>query len=297
MLRPDIDDVMIALHDAGVFYTLSTKSILSKKRIKKLYDKAGLDRIQLSLDSFDNKIVHKLLGVSLDYVDKFVKMVKDMQEIGMDVRIKAVLTSYNADSIEDYLNTAAALGIKHIQVVGYGRSGYRHTDDIFPSDEQMQKASNAIQNFRIAHPEIELVGGGFGKSSESHKREDVNTLEEMMKKRVICNAGRFSLLMLPNGEVFICEHLPYSKEFVLGDLREDSLKDVWNGKGVRDWLSPPPRKIFSNSSACKTCPDDYYNYCHQIYSRCLRFCREYTGDVNTPDRNCPYSDFEEIRVT
>lgn len=35
MLRPDIDDLMEALHDVGLYYALSTKSIISDERIKR----------------------------------------------------------------------------------------------------------------------------------------------------------------------------------------------------------------------------------------------------------------------
>lgn len=296
MLRPDIDDMMILLHQSGLFYTLSTKSILSKDRIKKLHDNAGLDRIQLSIDSFDPEIEKKLIGVDSTYVDKFINMVMDMKAIGLDLRFKAVLTRYNADIIDKYLDKCEELEIKHIQIVSYGRSGYRHTDDLFPSDEQFKNASSIVEEWRHKHPEVTLVGGNYGPSFTEHKEENADSLNDMMKNRVVCNAGRFSLLILPNGEAFICEHLPYKKEFVIGDLKKQSLYEIWNGEGIRKWLSSPSRDIFPPNSPCKNCKDEYYNYCHSVYSRCLRFSREYMHSVYAPDYHCPKAVYDSIRI-
>lgn len=296
MLRPDIDDVMELIHKHGVFYTLSTKSVLSNERIKKLYDRAGLDRIQISLDSFDDEVEQKLIGVGPGYVDKIVNMIKYMQSIDMDVRIKAVLTSINAGCISDYLDKCVELGIKHIQVVGYGRSGYRHDDELFATQEQLDSVSSVIETWRKEHADVDLVGGGYQITYSEHKRTDCVDFKEMMKDRVICNAGRFSLLIMPNGEAFICEHLPYDPRYVLEDFRTQDLYEVWNGKKMKAWLSAPDRNIFHDGCACKTCPDEYYKYCHEIYSRCLRFCREYLGDVYEPDYKCPMAEYGPIRI-
>lgn len=297
MLRPDIDDVMRALHASGLFYTLSTKSILEKSRLQRLYDEAGLDRMQLSLDSCDPSVVSRLIGTDSGYVSRFTQMVKDMQEIGMQVRLKAVLTSYNADGIGDFLSYADGLGIRHVQIVGYGRSGSRHTDSLYPSSAQAMKASETVAQWKQEHPEMGIIGGGYEASYDEPVVVDKITASNMFAKRTICNAGRFSLTLLPNGEAYICEHLPYDKKFVIGDLRTQSVSDWWNGKQIQRWLSPPARDIFPEDSPCRNCEDEFYSVCHTRYSRCLRFIRELTGGVDGPDIRCPCAKFVRTRST
>lgn len=76
ILRPDIDEIMEYLHKIGLFYSLSTKSILSEERIDKLINNAGLDRIQISLDSNYPEIVEKIIHAPSGYFESCIKMIK-----------------------------------------------------------------------------------------------------------------------------------------------------------------------------------------------------------------------------
>ncbi len=298
MLRPDIDEVMKALHEAGLFYSISTKSLISKDRIKALREHAGLTGMQISLDSADPTVVQHLLGVNDDeYFSHVIQMIKDLQAQDIEVRVKAVLTSYNADGLADYLKLLSNLGITRMQVVQYGRSGTRHTDDLYPSEMQMKEASETVQRFKETHPEVELTAGGFAASYDEPVVVEKITAENIFTKRAICNAGRFSMTLMPNGEVFICEQLPYNKRSVLGDLKTQSVAECWNGELMKKWHAPPDRSIFSEGSPCKTCPEEYYRECHTVYSRCLRFIYEHTGDTVTADIKCPRYHFEKRRIT
>ncbi len=298
MLRPDIDELMISLYENGLLYSLSTKSIIKESRIIKLKEKAGLRGMQISLDSSSNAVATDLLGIKdSQYVQGILRMIETLQKHNIETRVKAVLTSYNADGLEEYLNTLADLGIKRMQVVQYGRSGTRHTDDLYPTDKQMEKASEVVQKFKQVNKDIELMAGGFSKSYDEPVVLGKITKQNIFSKRAICNAGRFSLTLMPNGEVFVCEQLPYNKEFVLGDLKTQSVHEAWTGEKMKKWLSPPDRSIFVEGSPCKTCPDEYYNECHKTYSRCLRFVYEHTGNTHTADIKCPRYSFDKRRIT
>ena len=298
MLRPDIDEVMEALYKTGIPYTFSTKSILTYKRLKWLKENAGLKNLQLSLDSFNPDTVEKLIGVSgTSYISQFIHMVKDIKVLGLEARIKAVLTRYNADEMSDYLDEICKLGFKHAQIVSYGRSGYRHDDSLFATQEQMENVSRIVDSWKRKHPDIDFAGSSYEISyQECLDVPNVND-SNIMEQRVVCNAGRFSMFILPTGEVGICEHLPYSKENIIGDLRIQSVMDVWNGEGVRRWLSPPDRRIFPQDSPCASCKDEWYARCHTYYSRCLRFSREVYGDLVHPDIKCPLAKFDKVRLT
>ena len=298
MLRPDIDELMQSLYRHGLLYSLSTKSVISAERIKKLHETAGLRGMQISLDSADSETVQHLLGIKNgDYHRNVIRMIQNLQANDIEVRVKAVLTAYNTDGIGEYLTMLNDLGIKRMQVVQYGRSGTRHTDDLYPSDEQMEQASMIVQQFKQDHPDIELTAGGFSKAYDEPVVVDKVTPENIFAKRAICNAGRFSLTLMPNGEVFVCEQLPYDKKYVIGDLRTQSIAECWNGAGVKAWLSPPKRSIFPESSPCKTCPEEYYTECHTVYSRCLRFINEVTGSADTADIKCPRMTFPKVRIS
>lgn len=291
LLRPDIDDILSYLHSINFFYSLSTKSILSQSRIDKLIETAGFDRIQISLDSNRSHIVEKLIHVNEDYFKKCIQQIEYMLNKGIDVRVKSVLTSLNADYVDEYISFLVALGVKHIQIVSYGRSGYRHKDELFATEEQLTKASQSIKEAREKYPQLSLVGGGY-----SIQKAFVENSVSFFEKRAVCNAGRFGVTMLPNGEVTICEQLPYNKKYIIGDLSKEDLLDWWNGEKLKTWLSPPSRKIFAPGVPCYSCKEEDYTVCHTKYSRCLRYCREYFGSTEMPDVHCPKTSFEEFRI-
>lgn len=298
MLRPDIDEVMIEAAKAGLFFTLSTKSILSDDRIRRLHDEAGLDRFLLSIDSFSAQTVHDLIGAPLDYVDRFRHMIGTMQALEMDARLKSVFTSVNGDEIDDYLQNLVELNTRYAQIVAYGRSEYRHHDGLFASKRQRDHANQAIEDFKKLHPEITLTGGRMEPTyDEPVVVQDIEDQSERFKKRVSCNAGRFQMELVPTGEVFICEHLPYQKEFVLGDLRKESIMECWNSDRMKAWLSPPPREVFAEGVPCRACPEPDYQLCHTKFSRCLRYSREIFQTVNAPDIHCPHATFKKRRTT
>lgn len=298
MLRPDIDDVILEIAKSGLKYCLSTKSVLNDNRIKFLRENANLHGLQISLDSVSQSTVSKLLGIGdNEYVKKIIHMINSLQKNNIEVRVKSVLTSYNADELDAFLKTVIDLGIRRIQITPYGRSGTRHNDKLFTTAEQLEKANQSIAEFRNKYKDIELIGGGFEVAYDEPVVVENITSENIFTKRAICNAGRFSMTIMPNGEVFVCEQLPYDKRYVLGDLRTQSVQECWNGELMQKWLSPPDRNSFAKDSPCRDCPDEFYTECHRTYSRCLRFIYEHTGDTITADIKCPRFTFEKYRMT
>ena len=295
-MRPDLIDVMKAFYDVGLFYSLSTKSILSRDVIKRMVTECGLDRIQLSFDSCKPEILSKMIGVKESYFYDFVKMVDILHEFNVDVRLKAVLTAFNCDELKTFLEFChKRLGVNNIQVVQYGRSGTRHTEELFPSEKQLEEATNELNKFRSEYPNCIVQGGGF--SIAYHECIELKENEPFFAHRSICNAGRFSLTILPNGEVTVCEQLPYNKKYIIGDLKNKSLNDFWSGDSITNWLTPPAREYYPIESACRTCDEDKYDLCHTRYSRCLRFIWETFGNTDQPDINCPECQFDRIRIT
>lgn len=229
MLRKDIIDIMTALYQTGLFYIISTKSILTETQIKKMIYNAGFDRIQLSIDSLNINVVKYLLGITDDsYLKNMIKMIEILLKNNVDIRVKAVLTAFNASGMKEFLLFWKKLGIRHIQIVQYGRTPFRHTDDLFCTNEQFKGVKQIVNEFKTLYPDFHLVDDDFCSEYRQPVAEKNHDERLFFSNRGICNAGRFSLTMLQNGEVFICENLPYKKEFVLGDLREQSVMEYWN---------------------------------------------------------------------
>ena len=292
ILREDIGGIMKTLSEISMPYTISTKSILTDKQIKFFSNECNLKTIQLSIDSLDIDCVKFHIGISDDnYVKKVISMIKTLCANNIRVRVKSVITKYNINNIINNLNTFFDLGIEKIHLSQYIRSGHRHSDDLFPTAEQLNNFKLEIIKFKetssVAKNLLDYDTFEIKYATEENEIGKHNS--NIFSKRFICSSGRSSITLLPNGEASICENLPYKKEFVLGDLRKQSVMEY------KKWLEPPDRNIFPDGTPCKTCNNENYEICHKLYSRCLKQCYEVYNNVNMPDINCPYAKFKNFR--
>lgn len=293
--REDIIDIITLLHQKGLTTMISTKNYLDPEKCHRLRYEAGLQHIQISLDDPNPKIAAFLVGLDEGFFDRTVNMVKNLISLGVKVRLKSVLTSYNIDHISDYLELCYQLGVHSVQLVPYGRSIWNHQDAYFPSLEQTQRANEMVAHYKAIHTDGPLIIGGPFQHNYVHSADFDQ--EAPFKKRGICNAGRTSFTLLPNGEVAICEELPYVPELILGDLSKQSIEEMWNSEKVLQFLTPPPRTKFPEGSPCRTCNDQMYEGCHKILSICLRDSYNYFRNLNSPDARCPFADVQHFRIT
>lgn len=260
-------------------YFVSTKALLSPRTCHRLKE-VGLERIQVSIDSADRAIADFMTG-SKGYLDQAVRTIRGLQEVGIQVSCKAVVTSYNVEGIPDLCEFLAGLGVKTIRVTGYGRSIYRHSDALFASAEQLLRLQDRLETFKKLHPDIPLVVGGFTIEEPSPNPEQ---RWKRFNQRATCTAGRQSLHILPDGKVTLCEQLPSREEFVVGDLSRQSLLEIWNSDKVSAWLFPD-RELFKGT-ICYECPD--FIECNTGKGRCFRNAYNLFRSPFAPVPECPH---------
>jgi len=260
-------------------YFVSTKAFLSRQTCRRL-KAVGLERIQVSIDSADRAMADFLTG-SKGYFDQVVRTIQNLQDVGIEVSCKAVVTSFNVEGIPELCEFLAGLGIKTIRVTGYGRSIYRHSDALFASAEQLRRLQDRLDAFKQSHPDIRMVVGGFT------IEESLLTPQQRQKRfsrRAACTAGRQGLHILPDGKVTLCEQLPSREEFVMGDLSRESLREIWNSDKVRAWLFPD-KELFKGT-LCYEYPD--FIECNTGKGRCYRNAYNLFRSPFAPVPECPY---------
>lgn len=295
-VRPDLLEILHQLKDRDMNYFLSTKSYLDREVCKRLVDYGGLDRMQISLDAAEPTLAAFLVGGPKDFLEKTIETIENLKQLGVIVRLKCVVNGYNADHLQEYLKLCEGLEVDRLHLVLYGKSIWWHHKDLFPTDEQLEKANDVIEEFRARNTRLHVIGGNFDKTiyvSDGCPKEE----ESIFKDRSVCNAGRFGLTLLPNGEISICEQLSYDPEIVIGDVKTQSIKEAWVGEKMMHWLTPPPRNIFSEDIPCYSCEEHVYDKCHRVYSRCIRDSYHYFGSLNFPDIKCPFAVVKEFRIS
>lgn len=96
------------------------------------------------------------------FFDQAIQTIRHLQEVGIEVSAKTVVTSFNVDRIPKLCEfLVGLLGIKTTRITGYGRSIYRHSDELFASTQKLLRLQDRLETFRKLHPDITIIVGGF----------------------------------------------------------------------------------------------------------------------------------------
>ncbi len=84
------------------------------------------------------------------------------------------------------------------------------------------------------------------------KEEYVSThKEKAFQERALCTGGTRSAVLLPNGDMTICEELYDHPAFILGNVRKKTIKDIWNSPKAASLYQAPTDS--QSTSPCKKC--------------------------------------------
>lgn len=261
-------------------FILPSKVFVTKEMAKK-FKAIGMEKCwnQVSIDSYKDETTQRMVGVK-NYATKTFESINNMVLEGLQVRVNCVATPINCYEIPELIEKLDALGVKQMSVSGYGRTHYRHKDEHFLSLDQMdwlndqaEKLNTSLKNIKIS---CSISTRDFSMPSNIEK-------EESWEERSKCSAGRASLVINPTGEVTLCEQIPLKEEYIAGDLKHQSLQEVWNSKRMKAIVYPSREKF--KDTVCETCED--FDECINEIGYCFRDSLFTYGSVYTPPPNCP----------
>jgi radical SAM protein with 4Fe4S-binding SPASM domain len=275
-IRKDIVDIVGEIISKGMIPLLSTKEYLSEDTVEKLND-IGLKRIQLSIDSSVPEIAD-FLTRSEGYFSEMTKLIDRLQKNDIEVTTNTVVTSYNAYIIPHLVKWLLEKNIRTIRISQYGRSLYRHTDDLFLSKEQVNWIKPHIIEIAQKFPEARIsFATYFVENTDSETR-----LNKFLN-RPRCTAGKSGFIINPDGTVIVCEQLPSTQEFIVGDLAQQSIMEVWNSPRLKNFLYPSKESF--QGTDCYTC--EHYDQCVLTMGKCIRDTLKAYGTIYAVDPNCP----------
>ncbi len=271
--REDAVKIIRHMIENDFIFSISTKSLITQQTAEELSKTKKMNNItfQISLDSYDPLSVEKLTGIQDAYCLS-ISSIKNLVDVGFYPRVKAVLTKYNFKHTEGFVENMLKLGVREISFVSASKSYYRDNTKILLNDKEITEVEESINNIRKKYP-ITIYW-------QDAKMESFKTIEEW-EKRTICSAGRSSLIIMPNGDISICEQMPYRDEYIFGNMLKDSLINVWNSKKLLSFIYPNKDR-FAKNSLCYNC--DYFYRCN-IKGRCFRDALFY---YSTPFDAPPY---------
>lgn len=288
LAHPEWRSILSIASQLGFSLFISTKTTLSKDDVTFLKD-IGVKMIQISLDSLDCIVLQKMLHVNSSYKNKMLRTLKYFDDAGMKVIIRTVLTKFNSDekSIKDMIEHFNKLSCIDSWVITPAFiSEYKKEYDNYSVSKNMLKSiysyTNVIKSyFPILYNKINESGYSLIK---------FDTVEDFISKNQNCYANSYSMSIISNGKVSICEMLYETSQFIIGDIRKNSLKDIWNSeKAISLFLNE--RKCETNTTPCYEC--SVYDVCKQRLAKKVCYVdivKAYGVDhIDYPDIRCPYS--------
>jgi radical SAM protein with 4Fe4S-binding SPASM domain len=200
------------------------------------------------------------------------------------VRVNSVLTPINLSTVGALLDYLGGLGnVSRVSLTPYGRSLFCHSDELFISVEDIARVQAEIASRRPLYPHmrINMSGGGA---------EPPASPEEAMlrwKGRAFCTANRHGFVILPDGRVTVCEELYDHPEFIIGDLKRQSVMEMWNSPEALALLHPDQAAV--PEGPCGGC--EVFDECNSYKGRCWRdVLKSYGWDKPYyPDPRCPWA--------
>ncbi|MCP4220093.1 MAG: SPASM domain-containing protein [bacterium] len=156
--------------------------------------------------------------------------------------------------------------------------------------EDIKKAERFVNSYQAEYKDrISISFGGYTEKKNFFDIEKQKKKENFYE-RARCSGNFYAFVILPDGKVTVCEELYWHPEFLLGDLTQQSIEEVWNSKEALALynLSRESEQI-RVESVCKTC--DEFASCHRQRGVCWKevLYAYGLGNWDYPDPKCHYA--------
>ncbi len=240
-LHPGIWEILDAAVNIHHFYiTITTNGTLVTPQIARRLKEIGKMSVHISIDGHTPEINDAFRGVAGAF-ERAVAALKSLKEEGLGVRINHAVHQGSKDFIAKMWDFADELGIPILmgQVYRMGRCSETANDiHIEPSEFY-----RAITSVRHRYGERGSHGSNEG-SSEGYIRR--------------CDGGWNKIAIRPNGDITPCITYPHIPRFVMGNINEDSIEQIFYGfdrdamLGCNNAMAIAGCKDCSDVSVCKS---------------------------------------------
>lgn len=275
-LRPDLTQILEYMLGVGIYPTISTKAALSEEIVQRL-SKAGLEDIQVSLDSPEQETANFLTG-NLNFYQDVIHTIRLLVKHGIKVNLNCVLTSYNIKQLPSLLDLATDLGVSKVATTPYAISMGRHEAQLFPSNADMEWLDSILPHLKEKYPEL-MTNAANNSPNELGELSK----EEGLPDGLTCSVGTVGFVLLPNGDVSICERLAYDNAFIMGNLNNQSIMEVWNSPEWDKFCYPSSNQY--EGTECYRC--EAFEKCTTSRKRCFVRTMAVFGRFYGPEPSCP----------
>ena len=189
MLRRDLVELCAGARDAGLYSSLITAGTLFTRDRAEALKAAGLDHVQISIQSPDAEDNDRIAGNRS--FEKKIAAARHAKELDFPLTINCVLHRQNLDRIQELLDLTLDLGAQRLELANTQYYGWAvaNQDALMPSWEQLRRAEEAVQRFRArVGPKVDVLWV-------------LPDFYEELPKPCMGGWGRTAMVVAPNGDV------------------------------------------------------------------------------------------------
>lgn len=220
LLRKDITELVAYAADSGFTVSLLTNGIVLTSKLMASLAEAGLDYLNLSLDSLEDSTYRKLRGVPLSRIRPALKAMHllSKQHVPTQFAFTCVVTMINVCEIPSLIEEANAHGIAFM-LQPYHYLAHLRVPQLLPNISTVGKLADVME---------EVVAMRAAGSRIWNSDHYLSSIAPFMLDREgfgegPCLAGYQGVNIDVNLDVKPCWYLPPT-----GNLREAPLKHIWN---------------------------------------------------------------------
>lgn len=291
-LYPHWELIVEKLINCGFPPYISTKYPIGDDIVMKL-KYLGINEIQVSIDTLIEPTIIKMVRPKSR--NKYVEMMKNslraLESYDIKVCIHTIVTSNNdsiadMESIYNYIRTLNNISSWRIDEAFYSRY----------AKEDWNKIRTSFKNMNTIYEYTQTITKDININiDDEYEYESVQfkNKEVFLKKGVRCPANYSSFGILSDGKVTSCSRFFWTPQFLIGDVRNKSIEEVWNSKEALDlWNKKKMNKLSVSKSESKCYSCERLDLCIDA----SRVCWSEIVDINGidkwdyPDLQCPDSD-------
>ncbi|MCL4320302.1 MAG: PqqD family peptide modification chaperone [Candidatus Thermoplasmatota archaeon] len=232
--------------------TISTKGVAVTADIARRLRLAGLNKIQLSIDTLNPELYDSIVGRDGMY-QRMIRGWYNLKKEGFTMVNRATVTRRTINHVVDMLKKTYDMGIYSARLIGVQEYG-RGKNSMMAPIEDMVKLREDVEILSESYPNSRWIVGdlGFGEPYP-------------------CEGGISRIWVHPDGRVSLCDvagtYLDSSPIFVFGNIKNEKLSEIWKNK-------IPSLFRTVRDSKCLNC-----SIANECRGGCPLFASTYYGDV------------------
>lgn len=234
LVYPYIVETMQKILEAGIDLSIITNGQLLKDERAKVLSHAKWVRISLDSASAETySKIRQVPGEAFGEVCDNIMRFAEMKQKGCELGVNFVINHENAEQVYDIAKLVKKLGVNHIKYTA------RVTKDLFEYHDSFKQS--AIKQIHHAKEEFENENFKVINKYES----DFDSALLFCRGYEKCYVNRIFTVIAADSKVYFCHDKAYVTEGVVGDLKNQSFKELW--------FSPETVKRYQDFDAKKEC--------------------------------------------